>query len=88
MQFPRPRRVTLPRLSRRRKLRATQVAALVSVVGTTAVLALPVVVDALRDGSLVVPEPWRTLLTILTTAAATATISYRTRLTGGASDDH
>lgn len=79
VEFPRPRRISLPRLSPRRRVRATQIATVVSVSTATVVLALPAVVDALRDGSLAVPEPYRTLLIIIGTAAATATISYRTQ---------
>lgn len=77
MEFPKPRQV-VPRLSRRRKLRATQIAALVSVAVATAALAVPELARAVAAGEISVPEPWRTILAIVLSSAATAIAMHRT----------
>lgn len=90
MQFPkRQRATTLPRLHRRTK-RAVNWAGLAvacGLAGTTAAIALPTLASALTTGSLTLPsqiEPWRAVLAIVCSAAAAATVAYRTPPKGGA----
>lgn len=89
MQFPRsPRKASLPRLRKRTRRAANSagLAVLLGLVGTTAAIALPELAHGLTTGTVTLPttiEPWRAVLAIVFSAAAAATVAYRTPPKGG-----
>lgn len=89
MRFPKSRRrATLPRIHRaRRALNWSGFAIVAGLIGSTLALALPSLAQAMTTGAFSLPtvwEPWRVVLAILLSSAATATAAYRFTDKGGA----